>query len=382
MVLSVGMDNDPDEVTQVQALLRSLGFTVPITGVYDTATQQAVLAWQSRLGVVGTGNWDSTTHAATLNRMAQPGGPGGPVIVPPRASPGLDLDRWGATRAFTEYTPGTPVSSTLDGFAFLQSTLEYYNLGALTPWALDLLQRGTSEAEILLLLEQQPEFLARFPYNEARRAKGYRALSPEEMLQYEEQTRQIMRQAGFPAGFYDGPEDFLALMESDVSPMELQDRVNDGYRRVAEAHPSVREAFRDYFGIEGDMALAMLYIDPNRSQDDLIRMANEAQVAASARRLDFSMSRPLIEEMVRVGINEQDSSQIFGRLNEIRGVFDEQLGETEDLTAEGAVRSQVGLAGGQANEIERRATRRVLRGSGVGGGAELEAGLQLGAANE
>lgn len=386
MMLQLGDAND--QVTQVQLLLKALGYPVPLSGIYDATLQAAVLDWQQRIGADATGVWDTQTHGSTLSRLAQYNDTGDPLLIPPRRTAGLDLDQWGIQRdmdRFTNPEGNLPNAGEIDGFAFLEQTLKYYGLGSLSQWALDLLTKGTSEDEILILLEDQPQFKARFPYNDLIRNQGDQMIkthSPEEWMAWENELRSLFKNAGFPKGFWDGPEDFQALALAGKSAIEIQEQINEGYRRVKQADPSVRQAFRDYFGIEGDVALGLLYIDPTKAPDTLTRMAEEASVAAAARRMDFSMSRPLIEEMVKVGITEQDSTQIFGQLDQIRALFDEGIGEDEDLTAEGAVRSQTGLSGGQATELEARRQRRLGRGSGAGGGYDLEEGLQVGRANE
>jgi len=387
MILQLGDAND--QVTQVQLLMKALGYDIPASGIYDAALQAAVADWQARTGIPASGVWDPQTHGETVARLAQPnGGAGQPLMIPPRQTAGMDLEQWGIQRDMDRYADPEgrmPRSDNIDGFAFLEQTLKYYGLSDLSDWAIGLLQKGTSEDEILLLLEDQPQFKARFPYNNLIRNQGdpmIKSYSPEEWMRWEQELRSLFQNAGFPEGFYDGPEDFKALALAGKSAVEIQEQINDGYKRVKDAHPSVREAFRDYFGIQGDVALGLLFIDPERAPSTLTQMAEQATVAASARRMDFSLSKPLVEEMIKVGITEQDSSQIFGQMDQIRGLFREGIGDKEDLDVEGALRSQTGLSGGQATELEARRQRRLGRGSGAGGGFDLEQGLQVGKANE
>jgi peptidoglycan hydrolase-like protein with peptidoglycan-binding domain len=378
------MLTDPNDITQVQMVLRTVGYPLDVNGVWDAATQDAVLAWQSRLQIPQNGEWDTLTHQSTVAALHNTS-PGGPVMITPQPTLGMDIERWGLQRAWDtmQSAPGGeyPDESELNGITFLRQTLKALRLESLTDWAAEQLRINRSPEEIMILLTDTPEFRARFPaYHDIQDAGHGMTLA--EMIEFEDATREILRSAGLPPSFYDGPEDFAQLMRSNLSVMEIQDRINKGYQQVAEAHSSVRDAFREYFGVEGDAAMAMLYIDPERAQPTLLRMAEEARVSGAARRLDFGISRNLVEEMVRVGITGDQSGELFSQLNQMRGIFDETIGEREDLTVEQGVREQAGLSGGKGREIERRIKQRQARGSGAGGGFDLEAGLQVGQSNE
>lgn len=373
---------DPEEIGQIQLVLRAAGFPVEVTGVYDPATTQAVRDWQARLGMANTGEWNEATTAATINAF-QDVGSGRPLMVPPQPQIGMDLERWELQRKWEQLNNQAPDvwpdSGELDGFAFLRQTLRGLGLGGLQGWAIQQLQLDRSPEEIMILLEDTPEFQARFPAYKELQAKG-QAMSPQQMLEYEDTAREIMRSSGFPPTFYDGPEDFAALMLADWSPMELQRRVEESFRKVIDSHPSVRDYMRSEFGIHGDVALAMTFLDPKRAEPALTRMVEEAKVGASAKRLDFAVSRGLVEELVRTGVTESQSIQLFSELNQRRELLSETAGESDDLTAEQAVREQTGLASG--NRLQQRLQRRVALGSGSGGPIGLEAGLGAGRANE
>ena len=76
-----------DDVTRMQARLQELGYLKnDPTGIFDDATEEAVLAFQQRNGLLKTGMADANTWAALFSDSARPAPQ--PTPTPAAASTG------------------------------------------------------------------------------------------------------------------------------------------------------------------------------------------------------------------------------------------------------------------------------------------------------
>ena len=169
-----------------------------------------------------------------------------------------------------------------------------------------------------------------------------------------------------PANFYDQAEDFQAFIEGDVSPSELNERVQQGYRAVADADPAVREQMRTLYGVnEGQ--LAAYFLDPKRTAPLLSRQAQAANIAARGfEQGGIQLSGAFAEDLARRGISEQQARAGFaevGALGELRQTF---AGETE-LSSEQLAGAAFGIDVAAQQELERK--RRQRTGEFAGGGS-------------
>ena len=71
---------------------------------------------------------------------------------------------------------------------------------------------------IIFALREQPTYKKRFAGNAARLKAGLAELDPASYIGLENQFRETLRSNGLAANFYDGTDDFQALIEGDVSP--------------------------------------------------------------------------------------------------------------------------------------------------------------------
>jgi len=144
-----------------------------------------------------------------------------------------------------------------DSYQALVSLFDGYGISSLAPAILKLVQSGASEDTIVLQLKQTPEYQNRFSANKKRIANGLPELSPQEYLATERSYRQLMASAGLPPGFYDTNSDFTSFLENDLSPTELQDRVNTASEAYYQS-PETMKMWRDQGGTDGEfIAMAL-----------------------------------------------------------------------------------------------------------------------------
>ena len=284
----------------------------------------------------------------------------------------LNEERQAADRARTEQ------DCQRSAFDSISSVLNRYGLGGLAPWARGLIQEGSTAARVELELYDQPTFQERFPAIFTRQESGLAPISPAEYIEYEQVAGQMMRQAGFPPGFYDSPTDFTKLIGADVSVSELSDRVLQSFRDVGEGDENVRNAYTQFFGVNGIAALAAYHLDPNVAAPVLERQAQTARIAGAAWSIDIDIQHTRAEDLVDRRISEAEAFAGFRQLNELRSLFDETLGEGTDLDiAREGVDATFGLSSTATRVLETRRRGRVnsLRG---GGGALIESSGVIG----
>ena len=128
----------------------------------------------------------------------------------------------------------------------------------------------------------------RFRANEARIAKGLKALDEASYLALEDQYQNVMRNYGLPANYYsrgelgrqEGLEKFIA---ADVSASELEDRIITAQDRVINANPEVLKALKDFYGnaiSNGDILAYVL--DPDKALKDIQRKVTASEIQGAA----------------------------------------------------------------------------------------------------
>jgi hypothetical protein len=225
-----------------------------------------------------------------------------------------------------------PEAGTTDdrnAFSILKKELESFGLGSMADkvWQYMLKNGSDDDAGTMLWIYQQPEFKQRFPAFEALQKK-YRGIQPAQYIMLERQYAQTMRSAGLSANFFDDPNDFTSLIENDVSQAEFQERIDNGFKKVAEASPAVRDAFRQYFGIEGDAALAAFFIDPERSAPKLAKAAQMAQLGGAASAMGVQINADYAEKLTRLGVTEQQALSGLQKMQQQRSLFAAGINET------------------------------------------------------
>ena len=271
----------------------------------------------------------------------------------------------------------TPDIPRRDVSAEIGVILARYGLEGLADWAIGLIQQGEiTSAELMLRLYDRPEFKARFPGLDQMRANGLPPMSPEEYMNYELQAHGLMRAAGLPEGFYDDPSDFTDFIGQGVSLAELGARIQNGYQRVLTAPPEVRARFAQWFGADGDAALASMFLDPSKSLPLLEQQLTQAEIAGSGDIYGIGIGQATAEQLAAMGYSGQTASTGFRQIQAQGAVFDESITENTDLTAEGAgVDAAFGLNQDSVDTINRRIQGRVGALSGGGGLAIDQQGI-------
>lgn len=258
------------------------------------------------------------------------------------------------------------ITSQADARGILNTALNQYGLSSLATWAWTQYTKGMSVDQIMLDLRNRPEYAARFPAMEELSKQGH-ALTEAQYISMEQQYGQIMHAAGLPPGFYDKPEDYAALFTSNVSPSELQARVTNGYAKVATAPPEVRAEFQKLYGASGDSALAAWFLDPDKAEPVLEQQAAAAVIGGTGMRYGIDTGKGDLTELAQQGLSQQQAETGFGAIQKEAGLFNENVGETQDLQAgKQGVRAQFGLNADAILAVQQRqeARQAAFQGSG------------------
>lgn len=175
-----------------------------------------------------------------------------------------------------------------DAAVALTNLFTSYGLGSLAPTIIKYLQQGFSSDTISIELQNTKEYQTRFAANAARLKAGLPVLSPAEYISTENSYRQVMHAAGLPVGFYDKTSDFQKFLENDVSPTEVQSRVNDAAEAIHRAPAGVADYMKQWYNT-GDLVAYAL--DPKVAQPLVEQRIRAAEAAASAKGQGFDLTK-------------------------------------------------------------------------------------------
>lgn len=190
-------------------------------------------------------------------------------------------------------------------------------------------------------LQKTQAFQNRFPGYSQRITNGYNALSLGEYLQLEDTYHRIMQEAGLPAGFYDDPSDFGQWIANDVSPQELQTRVQIATAEAQKIDPTTKNLLARFYGLStGD--IASYFLDQNRALPVIQRQYTTASIATYAAKAGLAVNDiSRYERLVDQGVTVDAAAQGFGTVRSLYdtvGAAASTYGETYDQSdAEGDV---------------------------------------------
>lgn len=199
-----------------------------------------------------------------------------------------------------------------DAYLALVDLFDGYGLPTLAPKIFDYIKNGYSADTISILLQQTDEYKKRFAGNEARKTAGLPVLSPAEYLATEASYRQIMQQAGLPSGFYDQPSDFTTWIGKNVSPTEIQSRVDLATQATTLANPNYRKALNQ-MGID-DSQLTAYFLDPTRALPTLQKSAATATIGAEALQQGLTFDTQYTQQLATSGITGDQARQGYSNI--------------------------------------------------------------------
>lgn len=201
-----------------------------------------------------------------------------------------------------------------DAYAALKTLFGSYGLGTLAPKILGYLQNGFGSDTITILLQQTPEYKARFAGNEDRRKNGLQVLTPAEYLSTEASYKQLLRQSGL-SDHFDNQQNFNEWIGKDVSPTELQDRVNMAVQATTQAPPTVTQYFSQLGIGAGD--LAAYFLNDQAPTPALQLKLNQAQIGGAALQNNLQVAAADSLRYAQQGVTYQQAQSAYQRIADI-----------------------------------------------------------------
>lgn len=201
-----------------------------------------------------------------------------------------------------------------DAYAALTTLFNSYGLGSLAPKILSYLQNGYGSDTITILLQQTDEYKKRFAGNQQRIANGLQVLTPAEYLSTEASYKQLLRQNGL-SDHFDNETNFAEWIGKDVSPTELQDRVNMAVQATTQAPPSVTQYFNQLGIGTGD--LAAYFLNDQNPTPALQLKLNQAQIGGAALQNQLQISAADSLKYAQMGVTYQQAQSAYQRISDI-----------------------------------------------------------------
>lgn len=224
-----------------------------------------------------------------------------------------------------DYSNGGMSGAQTDAFAYLKQLFDSYGLGTMAGQIQQYVQNGYSDDTISLMLADTPQYKARFAGNDARQKAGLARLAPAQYLQMEEEYKNLFRQYGLPEGMYDSQDDFVTYIGNDVSPQEMDSRLQIAQQSVRSDHPEIRDTYKAWYSAglsEGDAIAAVL--DPGRALPELERKQRAAAAGGAAQFYGLQSSQGRAEQLADQGV---DQTEAYKGYQQVAGIY----GDTKSI---------------------------------------------------
>lgn len=274
----------------------------------------------------------------------------------------------GSTQFNNPYMPGTEEFKAFNeresAYNLLYQQMNAYGLGALVEPLKNLVVEGVSPSEFTIRLRDTAAYKQRFGANQARIQKGLRALSEAEYIGLEDQYQDVMRRYGLPQSYYQRgelgrQEGFEKFISSDVSPVELEDRIQTAYNRVINANPEVGIALRTFYpGITNGDILAYT-LDPDKALGEIQRKITAAEIGGAAVQAGLTTNLSDAEYLARYGVTKEQAqsgyrtiSGYLPRAEQLSSIYSKQV-EGGPYTQASAEREVFNVPGAAEEERKR-----------------------------
>ena len=261
--------------------------------------------------------------------------------------------------------------------AYVKSLLEQYGLGSLAGRVDELVRQFGPIPEVIMgKLRETGEYKQRFKGLLGLQQKGVTDVRNEaEYLTLESQYRQVFRDSNLTS--YLGTPgsqqeyDTIAKIVGDfsLSVNEVQERVVDAQRVVAETPQEVRDSLQQFYNIDPAM-LTQYVLDPQNTATEIQRRANAAIVGGYATRAGLEFGAGVSERIGEFLGGERNlrGTQIEPQLTEIADIqrSTERLAEIEqsELSAETSALSALNLDEGARRRVRNLQSRERARFGG------------------
>lgn len=255
--------------------------------------------------------------------------------------------------------------------AIVNNFLSQFGLGTLGTWAWNRYRElgggSTALDQIGVEMVDQPQFKQRFPAYEALAKRG-EAMSPAEMISYEQTARQIFHNAGVPSSFYDTPAELATFMVNNVSTTELKGRVDLAQQAAINSPPDVRNQLETLYGIPATGSLTAYFLDPKKALPAIQQQFTASQIAADSARVGVGqLNAAQATHLAQLGVTDQGAQQGFAQLGQNQGLFEQQVAGEDQIDLQTQLAAQFDNSAAAQLRIKRRQQARVADFQGESG---------------
>lgn len=222
----------------------------------------------------------------------------------------LNTAKTAATTAFNER---------VSAYSLLKSEFEKYGLGSLVGDIRSLAEKNLSPSEFSIELRNTKAYQDRFAGNAARIKAGYGAISEAAYIGLEDSYQSTMRRYGLPESYWakdamGTQAEFQKFIAGDVSPIELEDRIQLAVNRVNNASPEVMQSLTQFYpGITKGNLLAYV-LDPQKALPLIQRQIQAAEIGGAALQSGLSSNVTRAEQLAAAGVTQQQAQQGYGAI--------------------------------------------------------------------
>ena len=274
--------------------------------------------------------------------------------------------------------------------AELKKTLDSLSLGFLFPIlsrlitdpSIDIEDEDAVSKYIEADTASQDAIKKRFIGNEGRVRAGRQPLTPKEYIQAEQTYALALQNNGMPQGFYDQPDDFAKLIGGNVSAVEFNNRIQQGYMAAKAAPQAVKNQLATLYGVT-DQELAAYFLDPTKATDVIGRDKNStlfarqiqaAQISAQGQsQAGIQLGMGTAEELAAQGYSPADAQQKFEQISTTQELFNPLAGE-QVISQEQQVTGTFGTNAEARKAIADRKRKRQTAFETGGGFAQTQTG--------
>ena len=240
------------------------------------------------------------------------------AVTTPTASTNVTNKTNTTSSTTNPYEPGSDAAkaweSRKSAYDLLFSEFSKYGLGTLVEPLKGLIQEGVSPSEFTIQLRNTPQYQKRFAANAKRVQNGLASLSEAEYIGLEDQYQNIMRNYGLPEQYYARGDlgvqaGFEQFIGNDVSPVELEDRIQTAERRVRYANPEVGIALKTFYPDITNGDVLAYALDPKTALESLKRRITAAEVGSTAVQMGLATNVTDAEYLARYGVTKAQAQQ-------------------------------------------------------------------------
>jgi hypothetical protein len=239
------------------------------------------------------------------------------TIVPPE-DPQITLERMRQTAA--------TAAAQQSAFDLARGLASQFGLGeGIANRLIDMVSnQGYTPEAVNLAIQETPEFKERFKGLELYKKNfaadietGRKAMppTPQQYIGFEQYYQEVLNRYGL--GDLATRDTFAQFIGGDVSPMEVQERVEKVYDKVINADDLLKEQLRTYFPNLGtsDFAKALLTgSSPEDMATQLQRKVSRAEISSEMARAGLGVRQPLAEELQTLGVTREEARKGFSKV--------------------------------------------------------------------